>query len=424
MTSDSALKTRRDAALGTGAPLFYEKPLHIVRGEGAYLFDAEGRRYIDMYNNVPCVGHANPVVVEAMHRQAQTLNVHSRYLHEGVVAYAERLAEKHAPSLNRVVFGCSGTEANEIAVAAARAFTGRQGIVCTDIGYHGNSYLIDKLTFAGERNDPEIAPTLFADGYRTPEPGMTADEAVDFYLADLRRAISKLESAGTPIACLIVCPIFANEGGTTIARAYLPKAAEIVREAGGVVISDEVQSGFCRTGRWWGYESIGFVPDIATMGKPMGNGMPISAAIANREIIEAFRKETDYFNTFASSPLQAAAGAAVLDEIERQSLQTQVGQVGDYLLTALRELSHPSIGEVRGDGLFLGVDWVEDRESKKPDAPGARRVVEAMKERGYLIGAAGAYDNVVKLRPPLVFDKGHADSFLTDFREALREYQP
>ncbi|MEM1153632.1 MAG: aspartate aminotransferase family protein [Pseudomonadota bacterium] len=419
----TSLLERRNLAFGRGAQLFYKSPVHIVRGKGVYLYDDSGRQYIDMYNNVPCVGHANEHVVEAMHRQAQTLNVHSRYLHEGVVDYAERLIAKHAPSLNRVVFACTGTEANEIAIAVARAATGRRAIICMDRGYHGNSELVDKLTFAGERNDNDVYPVRFPDAYRAPEAGMIDSEITDYYLEDVRRAVADLESAGNPVACFILCPIFANEGGTKIANSYAPRAAEIIRDAGGLVISDEVQSGFCRTGQWWGYEAVGFNPDIATMGKPMGNGMPVSGTIADVELIEKFRAETDYFNTFASSPLQAAAGSAVLDVIEKEDLGAQATEVGEALVEQLQTIEHPSIGDVRGDGLFIGIEWVIDKHSKAPDAEGAQAIVDALKERGFLIGAAGAYDNVLKLRPPLVFEHQHAAAFIDAFRDLISKAQ-
>ncbi len=417
--SQYTLRERRDRAFGAGAPLFYKSPLHIVRGEGVYLFDDSGRRFVDMYNNVPCVGHANPHVVEAIHRQAQTLNVHSRYLHEGVVAYAERMIARHAPGLNRIVFACTGTEANEIAIAAARAATGRRSIICMDKAYHGNSDLVDKLTFAGERDDPDISPVRFPDAYRAPEQGLSDEDIAEHYLEDVKRAVDALQAAGNPVACFILCPIFANEGGTRIAQAYVPRAAEIVRAAGGLVISDEVQSGFCRTGQWWGYDSVGFTPDIVTMGKPMGNGIPLSAAIADVDIIERFRRLSGYFNTFASSPVQAAAGSAVLDVIEREGLEAQVAEVGARLVEQLRAIEHPSIGEVRGDGLFIGVEWVANRETGAPDADGAQQVVDALKDRGFLIGAAGAYDNVLKLRPPLVFEHQHAEQFMAAFRDVV-----
>ncbi len=415
------LIARRERVLGVGAPLFYEEPLHIVRGEGVFLFDADGRRYVDMYNNVPCVGHAHPHVVESMRQQAATLNVHSRYLHEGVLAYAERLVDKHAPSLERVVFTCTGTEANEVAIAMARIATRGRGIICTDRGYHGNSALVSKLTWAGGRSDPEIRSVRFPQTYRPIEDGRSATELADLYLSDVEAAIESFRAEGVPLACMLVCSLFANEGLPDVPNGYMARAAELVRDAGGLVIADEVQVGFCRSGNWWGYETNGFVPDIATLGKPMGNGLPVAGAVARADLVDAFRKGTGYFNTFAASPLQAAAGAAVLDVIETEKLQERVGEVGAYMLDRLREIECEAIGDVRGHGLFIGVEWVDDRETKTPDPKGASRVVNRLKDKGFLTSSAGAFFNVLKLRPPLVFEREHADAFLAAFEETVRE---
>jgi 4-aminobutyrate aminotransferase-like enzyme len=422
MTGTAAdLLARRERVLGVGAPLFYEEPLHVVRGEGVYLFDADGRRYLDMYNNVPCVGHANPHVVEAMRQQAATLNVHSRYLHEGVVDYAERLVAKHDPSLERIVFTCTGTEANEVAIAMARLATGGRGIICTDRAYHGNSALVHRLTWAGGRSDPEIRPVRFPQTYRPIEAGLSEDELCDRYLGDVQAAIESFRASGVPLAAMLVCSLCANEGLPEIPSGYMARAARMVREAGGLFIADEVQAGFCRSGRWWGYEVTGFVPDIATLGKPMGNGLPVAGAVARGELVDAFRKGSGYFNTFAASPLQAAAGAAVLDVLEGEKLDARAAEVGGYLRERLRGIECEAIGDVRGHGLFIGIDWVSDREAKTADPKGAIRVVNRLKDKGILTSNAGALFNVVKLRPPLVFEREHADAFLGAFEETVRE---
>ncbi len=412
---------RRERVLGVGAPLFYEEPLHIVRGEGVHLFDADGRRYVDMYNNVPCVGHANPHVVEAMRQQAGTLNVHSRYLHEGVLDYAERLVAKHDASLERLVFTCTGTEANEVAIAMARLATKGRGIICTDRAYHGNSALVSKLTWAGGRSDPEIRAVRFPQTYRPLEEGLSEAELADRYLQDVDAAIRSFEAEGVRLAGMLVCSLFANEGLPEIPGGYMARAARRVREAGGLFIADEVQAGFCRSGRWWGYEKSGFVPDIATLGKPMGNGLPLAGVVARGALVDAFRKGSGYFNTFAASPLQAAAGAAVLDVVEAEKLDERVGEVGGYLLDRLREIECEAMGDARGHGLFIGLDWVSDREARTPDPKGAIRVVNRLKEKGFLTSNAGAHFNVVKLRPPLVFEREHADLFVAAFRETVRE---
>jgi 4-aminobutyrate aminotransferase-like enzyme len=415
------LIARRERVLGVGAPLFYEEPLHIVRGEGVFLFDADGKRYVDMYNNVPCVGHANPHVVEAMRQQAATLNVHSRYLHEGVLDYAERLVAKHDPSLERIVFTCTGTEANEVAIAMARLATGGRGIICTDRAYHGNSALVGKLTWAGGRSDPEIRPVRFPQTYRPIGKGLSEAELADRYLSDVEDAIESFRAEGVPLACMLVCSLCANEGLPEIPKGYMARAASLVRDAGGLFIADEVQAGFCRSGRWWGYETTDFVPDIATLGKPMGNGLPLAGAVARGDLVDTFRKRSGYFNTFAASPLQAAAGSAVLDVIETEKLEERVGEVGTYLRERLRGIECEAMGDVRGHGLFIGVEWVSDREAKTADTKGAIRVVNRLKDKGFLTSNAGAFFNVVKLRPPLVFEREHADQFLNAFEETVRE---
>ncbi len=419
--STEKLIARRERVLGVGAPLFYEEPIHIVRGEGVFLFDADGKRYVDMYNNVPCVGHANPHVVEAMQRQAATLNVHSRYLHEGVLDYAERLVATHDPSLTRVVFTCSGTEANEVAIAMARLATGGRGIICSDRGYHGNSALVSRLTWAGGRSDPEIRSVRFPQTYRPMEQGLSQAELAGRYLADVEAAIESFKAEGVPLAGMLVCSLFANEGLPVIPEGYMARAAQRVRDAGGLFIADEVQAGFCRSGRWWGYETTDFVPDIVSLGKPMGNGLPLAGVVARGSLVDTFRKRSGYFNTFAASPLQAATGAAVLDVIESEKLQQRVVEVGAYLRDGLAEIECEAIGDVRGHGLFIGLDWVSDRETRTPDPEGAKRVINRLKDKGFLTSTAGALFNVLKLRPPLVFDREHADLFLTAFEETVRE---
>ena len=378
--------------------------------------------------NVPCVGHAHPHVVGAMQRQAALLNVHSRYLHDGILDYAERLAGLHAPALTTTVFSCTGTEANEVALMMARAATSGRGIITTDAAYHGNSAEVRKLSRLGDRAarelplDPEVRSIPVPQRYRPVEEGLTDDELSDRYVALLRDEIAGFTREGIALAGLMLCPLLANEGLPDVPVDFLARASQVVREAGGVVICDEVQAGFGRSGRWWGYEAQGFEPDIVTMGKPMGGGLPLSGTIASADLVNAFRRETRYFNTFASSPLQAAVGMAVVDVIEQEDLLTRVGAVGEYLRGQLRGLRAEidSIGDVRGHGTFVGVEWVSDRGAKTPDTAGADRFVNGMRERGVLMGKAGAYGNVLKVRPPLVFEREHAEVFLEAFRETAR----
>lgn len=425
----TTLAARRDRALGAGAPLFYDKPLHIVRGEGVHLFDETGRRYVDMYNNVPCVGHANPHVVEAMARQQATLNVHSRYLHEGIVALAERIAALHGPAIESVVFSCSGTEANEVALRMARGTTGKSGIVCTNATYHGNSEAVGKMTRIGtnesrdgRNSGGDVRAIPFPEMLRPIVPGASESDLVEAYLERLRGAIRSLEDDGVGFAGLIVCPIFANEGLPDVPHGFMARAAEMVRAAGGYLIADEVQAGYCRTGRWWGYEGMGFTPDIVVTGKPMGNGLPLAATAASKALVDGFRARTRYFNTFASSPLQAAVGMAVIDVIERDKLGDNVARVGASLKAALggRKKTCAAIGDVRGHGLFIGVEMVKGN-ALEPDSDRAIEVINKLKDRGFLTSNAGAFRNVVKIRPPLVFSQRDADEFLTAFDATLAD---
>ncbi|MFL2525857.1 MAG: aspartate aminotransferase family protein [Candidatus Azotimanducaceae bacterium] len=424
--NNQQLVTRRENAIGKGAPLFYEEPIHIVRGEGAYLFDADGKRYIDMYNNVPCVGHANPNVATAMYTQLQKLNVHSRYLHEDILEYAEKIADLHASSIESVVFSCSGTEANEVAMTMARIATGGSAFICTNAAYHGNSGQVGKLTYVPLENNKRknIYSIPYPQTFRPIVPELSEQELSLKYLQVLEDTITQIQADGIGFAGILFCPIFANEGLPEIPAGFMQAATQMVRDAGGLVIIDEVQSGFCRTGRWWGYEKVGVEPDIVTMGKPMGNGLPLSATASRKEIVEQYRSRTRYFNTFASSPLQAATGMAVLKEIKDRNILNQVGQIGEYLRNGLEGYLHriDYIGDIRSQGLFVGIDWVVSKDDNTPNREGAVRVVNVMKAKGFLMSNAGEHGNVIKIRPPLVFQKEHADAFLEAFDSTMDEH--
>ena len=423
-TSTTAeLLARRERLLGAGVATFYEDPVHIVRGEGVWLYDADGRRYLDLYNNVPCVGHAHPRVVEAMQRQTETLNVHSRYLHEGILDYAEHLTSVHAEHLTTAVFTCSGTEANEVAVLMARAATGGRGLIYTQAAYHGNSTEVRKLSRLRGDNEPEFRSIPVPQRYRPVEEGLEDEALTEAYLARLQAEIDGFAEDGVSFAGMMACSILANEGLPDIPIGFMGRAAEMVRAAGGVFISDEVQAGFARSGNWWGYETTGIKPDIVSMGKPMGNGLPLAGVVASQEMVDTFRQRTRYFNTFASSPLQAAVGQAVLEVIEGEGLVASVADVGGYLFESLRSLqeSCEPMSDVRGHGLFIGMEWVKDRESKEPDAAGADVIVNRLREAGFLMGRAGEHGNVLKVRPPLVLKREQADMFLEAFEAAIAE---
>ena len=424
---NATLIAKRNLRLGVGAPLFYQQPLQIVQGRGVELEDEQGNVYIDLYNNVPCVGHAHPYVVDAQYRQAGTLNVHSRYLHEDIVRLADRLCALHDANIESVVFACSGTEANEVAMTMARIATGGQGFICSNKAYHGNSHLVRQLTHVPttQTHNANVRSIPFPESFRpleAPNQAYTDGMPGQAYLAKLDAAIADFQQRGVPLAALLVCSIFANEGLPDIPEGFMQEAAKRVHAAGGLVIADEVQAGYCRTGTWWGYDASEFKPDIVVTGKPMGNGLPLSACAASQDLVNQYRERTRYFNTFASSPLQAAAGNAVLDVIENEGLESHVADLGAYLKQALVGLmdNHPQFADVRGQGLFLALEWVKDKQDdRSPDAQGAVEVVNQLKDKGFLTSNAGAYSNVIKIRPPLVLQKEQADRFLTAFAECL-----
>jgi 4-aminobutyrate aminotransferase-like enzyme len=423
MPEDTLLQ-RRHRVLGSASPLFYDKPLHLVRGEGVWLFDVDGRRYLDVYNNVPCVGHCNPRVVEAMHRQASTLNIHTRYLDEHVVRYAERLTATFAEPLDTAMFTCTGSEANELALRLARFASGGTGLIVSDYNYHGNSASLAEVTTALPSPEPFASharavpiPCL----YHAPA-GTTESQLAEQYAANIAAAIASMQARGIRPAALLIDTLFANEGLPRVPASFVNKAAALIRAAGGLFIADEVQSGFGRTGdHLWGHQAHGVVPDIVTLGKPMGNGYPLAGLITRMALVESFGRSAMYFNTFGGSPVAAAVGMAVLDEIEHLQLLHNAQSVGAYVQQRLHALAarHSIIGDVRGKGLFFAMELVRDHASKEPAGLEARKVVNDMRDNGVLISKIGAGDNILKLRPPLVFNREHADLFVDTLDHAL-----
>jgi 4-aminobutyrate aminotransferase-like enzyme len=422
-TTSFALLERRKRLLGTGAPLFYDEPLHIVQGKGVRVFDANGRAYLDAYNNVPVVGHCHPRVVEAILRQSSLLNVHTRYLHENVVEYAERLTDSFDVSLEMAAFTCTGSEANDLALRMARHVTGKMGIICTNATYHGNTAAVDELSTlfnGGVSHSHNVRAVSYPDLYR-PIFELSGNALIDAYVLEVADAIRSFEASGVGFAGMLICPIFANEGLPSFPSTYVERIARLVRQAGGLLIFDEVQAGFGRTGRMWGQQSVGVVPDITTMGKPMGNGHPIGGVVTRSEILNAFQDEVMYFNTFGGNPVSCAAGLAVLDVIEEERLVENARDVGKYVADCLASLQkqHPHIGDVRGNGLFFGVDIVHDPVEKNPDPQGANRLVNLMKDRGVLVGRIGPLESVLKIRPPLPFSRVDADQLINALDECL-----
>ncbi|MES2495724.1 MAG: aminotransferase class III-fold pyridoxal phosphate-dependent enzyme [Pseudomonadota bacterium] len=425
MLPDEELLERRYRVLGRNAPLFYEKPVHLVKGKGVWVTDADGRDYLDVYNNVPCVGHCHPHVVDAIATQAGILNLHTRYLHENVVRYAERLTATFDASLDAAVFTCSGTEANELALRMARFRTGGEGVIVSDFSYHGNSRTLASLTtcFPVGEVFPDFARKVaIPDPYRDRQ-GMSDEQLGDLFAAKVEEAVVSLQAAGIKVAALLIDTLFANEGLPELVPGYAAKAVEIVRRAGGLFICDEVQAGFGRTGdAMWGHQLNGVVPDIATLGKPMGNGHPLAGVITSADLVDAFGAVSNYFNTFGGNPVSTAAGMAVLDVLENEKLLENAQVTGAYVRAGLDRLKdkHGIIGNVRGSGLFFGLDLVHGDADRSPATAETKRLINLMRDRGVLISRIGRYDNILKMRPPMVFGREHADILLSTLDEAFQ----
>ena len=421
-TKRGNLLERRRALMGSAYRLFYDEPVHLVRGEGVWLWDADGRKYLDMYNNVPHVGHCHPRVVDAICTQAAKLNTHTRYLHENVISLAERLTAKLPDALDTAMFCCTGSEANELALRIARAATGATGVIVTDFAYHGNTQAIYEITTEccpPSERPGHVVTVPVPDIYRGPHRGQDAGKR---YAEHVHAAIDLLASRGLRPAAFIVDTIVSSGGVVKPPEGYLREVANIVREAGGVFVADEVQPGFGRTGRhFWGYEADGFVPDIVTMGKPMGNGHPVSAVVARAELVAEFAAHGRYFNTFGGNPVSCAAALAVLDILEEESLPENALRVGASLASGLRQLAetHECIGDVRGNGLFIAVELVTDRDRRTPATELTTRAVNGLRTRGVLTGSIGPDDNILKLRPPMVLTQEDAGFCLGTLDEVL-----
>ena len=412
------LSARRRRLLGPHVPTFYREPLQIVRGEGVWLWDAGGKRYLDAYNNVPHVGHGNPHVVEAIARQARALNTHTRYLHPLVLDYAERLLATFDHGLDTLTMVCTGSEANDLALRMAQAVTGRTGVITTDNTYHGNTTAVSQLNTRRPPlggYGPHVRQVPAPDSLH-PVGGARAGQA-EAFARHVQAAIDDLDAAGFGLSALVVCPAFANEGLPEPGTGFLDGAAAAVRRSGGVVIADDVQGGFGRCGRdFWSHDRLGLAPEIVTLGKPMGNGYPVGGVVARHDITAAFRAAYGYFNTFAGTPVACAAAMAVLDVMAREDLADRAATTGDMLLRRLRALSPPLVAEVRGAGLFAAVEMAS--------AEAAERAVEGMKARGVLIHRIGRHDHILKIRPPLVFGPAHAEILSAALCEVLEGLAP
>ena len=403
------------------SPLFYKEPIYLEKGEGVWLYDKAGKKYLDVYNNVPVAGHCHPRIIASLTDQASKLNVHSRYISDVVVDYSEKLVSLHSDNLSKLQMACSGTEAVEIAIKMARIHTGGQGIICSNATYHGNSHETFRMTIGPF--EPEFRRVTYPESYRPIKEGLSQEELCTLYLKEVEKQIEGFSQDGIKFAGLIFCSLFANEGLPDFPKDYLTKVSKLVRDSGGVLILDEVQAGFGRTGTWWGYQLSNVSPDIAVMGKPMGSGLPVSGVIATEEISNTFHEKAFYFNTTAATPLQAAVAGTVIDIIQDEGLIENAEKIGGYLKTELLKIKDDFdyLGDVRGPGLFIGLDIVDNKEDKNPDRERAIEIVEILKNEGVLISNAGQYRNVLKLRPPLVFDIDNANFLLETLNQVFRE---
>lgn len=426
--TSAALIRRRNAALGPAYRLFYERPLHLVRGSGVHLYDDEGREYLDFYNNVASLGHCHPVVVDALCAQARTLSTHTRYLGEGVIDYAEQLLATMPPDIDHVMFTCTGSEAGDLALRIAQSATGSRGVIVMRNAYHGVTGLTAAISpsLCGVDRLPSWVRVVDApDTYR---PGGPEQSDVPSRLAaDVEAAIDDLRRAGHGFAALVADSILCSDGVFVGDGDLLTPARAQVAAAGGLYIADEVQPGFGRLGDgWWGFDRFSrpgarFVPDLVVLGKPMGNGMPVAAVALRADVITDFARDQRYFNTFGGNATAIAAAQAVLDVITDQHLIAHARTLGDYLRRRTREVStdHPSIGDIRGAGLFLGLEFVDG--SSRRDEALTLAVVNGLREHGVLVATTGPGNNVLKVRPPLVSTTDDVDRFATELDHVLGE---
>ena len=406
---------RRARLMGPNVPTFYRTPVHIVKGEGVWLWDAAGNRYLDCYNNVPHVGHCHPRVVQAICAQVGQLNTHTRYLHDGVLDYIERLTATFSHGISQAIMTCTGSEANDIALRMAQAATGKTGIIATDATYHGNTMAVSQLStrkppIGGRWPNVRLVPA--PDSLKRPDP----DGSI--FAGHVAKAVQELEAAGFGCSGILLCPMFANEGLPSLPQGWLNKTVDIIRAAGGIVISDEVQPGFGRAGsHFWGHDKLGFAPDVVVMGKPMANGHPVGAVATRPDVMAAFRNAFSYFNTFGGNPVSAAAALAVLDVIRDEGLQDNAARVSAHVAERMAALRHPLLRDTRSNGLFFGAEFILD--NGQPATRFCADLVEAMVASGVLMNVIGAGRNILKIRPPMPFSLENADVLMDRLEAAL-----
>ena len=413
---DDALIARRQRLLGPAYRLFYETPVHLVRGEGVWLYDAAGKSYLDCYNNVASLGHCHPHVLQATARQASTYASHTRYLNEVVLECAEKLLSHFPPELSQVMFTCTGSEANDLALRIAFAQTGGTGVIVTHNAYHGVTHTVASLSPSLGSGVPlgQHVRTIPA-----PDIAHLTGDLGQAFAAEVQKAIDDLLRHGIKPAALIVDTVFSSDGLFPDPQGFLKPAVDAIHKANALFIADEVQPGFGRTGtHWWGFQRHGIIPDMVSLGKPMGNGYPVAALVLRPEILSEFGAKVRYFNTFGGNAVACATAIAVMEVIENENLLQNVTTIGTYLAIGLRSLAerHECLGTLRATGLFFGQDITHEG---NPDPKNAARIVNALRDAGVLISATGPKGHTLKIRPPLVLQQEHADIFLNKLDQVL-----
>jgi 4-aminobutyrate aminotransferase-like enzyme/Ser/Thr protein kinase RdoA (MazF antagonist) len=417
----------RERLIARSQRSYYRQPMNLARGRDVWFYDEDGRSYLDSLNNVTHVGHAEPRVTAAATRQMRKLNTNSRFVYPQIASYAEKLVATLPDPLEVVFLVCTGSEANDLALRIARQVTGRLDVVNIDGAYHGNTGVVTGISpnrYKGPGGQGAPATThevAMPDRYRG-RYGYDVADAGPRYAALAASLITRIDGDGRRPAAFIAESLMGSGGNVIFPDGYLPGVFAAARAAGALCISDEVQVGVGRLGPWWGFELQGVVPDIVTMGKPLGNGHPLAAVVTTRAIADAFDTGMKYFNTFGGNPVSCVIGETVLDIIERDGLRDHAVEVGDYFAGCLRELQdqHAIIGDVRAEGLYLGVELVRDRRTKEPARAEAFTVTERTKERGVVVFPNGVHDNVLKIKPPMTFRREHADEYVSVLDDVLR----
>lgn len=409
---DEAMIARRQRLLGPAYRLFYETPVHLLRGEGVWLYDADGKAYLDCYNNVASLGHCHPHVVAATAHQSAIYASHTRYLNDVVLDCAEKLLSHFPPELSQVMFTCTGSEANDLALRIAFAQTGGSGVIVTENAYHGVTDTVAGLS-------PSLGAGVPLGQHVRTVPAPAGENSGPAFAAHVRAAIADLRRHGIKPAVLIVDTVFSSDGVFTDPPGFLTEAVDAIHTAGGLFIADEVQPGFGRTGAaWWGFQRHGLMPDMVSLGKPMGNGYPVAALVLRPEVLSEFGAKARYFNTFGGNAVAAATAIAVMEVIEQENLIENAAKVGGHMASGLQSLAsrHAQLGPLRAVGLFLGQDITKDG---APDGKEAARIVNALRHAGVLISATGPHGHTLKIRPPLVLQQAEANLFLDRLDQAL-----